>query len=95
MKDPRESLDPVLVRNDAKDRAERTLAQGLIIDLLVALGLALTSFLTDLGDSEIFSRAAWVGFAGLLTKSLLQAAASWFMRLRVTPKIDRSEIPVE
>ncbi len=70
------------IETDARDRAWRTFLQGLALDLLVAVAAAL---LVWLPDADVTSRQAWVVLGVTLTKTILQAAASYVMRLKVAP----------
>ena len=73
-------------RADARNRALRTLLQGLATDVLVALAAALLAWLPD---ADITSREAWAAIGVTLAKTALTAAASWVMRA----KLDASGLP--
>ena len=78
------SADPE-VRVDALDRAKRTITQGLVIDLAVALGLVLAAWVVEVPDDALPSSAMWLALGVAVGKSFVQAFASWLMRLRVAP----------
>ena len=71
---------------DAKNRAWRTLLQGLATDVLVALAAALLAWLPD---ADITSREAWTVIGVTLAKTALTTVASWVMRA----KLDASGLP--
>ena len=75
-----------ILRNDAKNRAIRTLYQGLFLDVLIAVGASLSAWLAT---DPTFEKAAWVALGVAVTKSVLQAVAAWLMRL----KLDQSSFP--
>ena len=75
-----------LLATDARNRAARTLYQGLVLDVLVAIGVALAAWLPD---ADVTAGEAWAILAASLAKSVLQAGASWLMRL----KLDGSQVP--
>jgi len=74
---------PVQVLSDAKDRAWRTVLQGLAIDLATALVLSLAVLLTRIDWTWAF----WGALGLAVAKSLIQATVAFFMRLLVKPKI--------
>ena len=59
---------------DARNRALRTLLQGLATDVLVALAAVLLAWLPD---ADITSREAWAVVGVNLAKTALTTAASW------------------
>lgn len=73
---------PAPVLSDARDRAWRTVLQGLGIDLATALVLTLAALLTRIDWTWAF----WGAMGLAVAKSLIQAAVSFFMRLLVKPK---------
>lgn len=73
---------PVSTKVDAKSRAVRTFIQGLLVDVAVAVAVALLAWLPD---ADLSTKAAWLILAATLAKSVLTAAASYVMRLKVTP----------
>lgn len=73
---------PAPVVADARDRAWRTVLQGLGIDLATALVLTLAVLLTEVNWTWAF----WGALGLAVAKSLIQAAVSFFMRLLVKPK---------
>jgi hypothetical protein len=72
-----------LVVADAKNRSWRTLVQGLAIDLMYGLIAALAT----LTNNDPMQKTTWILFAGLVIKTLIQSAVSYFARLRITPTI--------
>lgn len=70
------------VQTDAKNRAARTALQGLAVDVLVAVAAALLLWLPD---ADLSSREAWIVLGTSLAKTILTAAASYVMRLKVSP----------
>lgn len=70
------------VQADARSRAKRTLLQGLIVDVLIAVAAALLAWLPD---ADLTSREALAAFGLVLIKTVLTAVASYVMRLRVAP----------
>lgn len=70
------------VQADAQARAGRTLLQGLAVDLLVAIATALLFWLPD---ADLSSKEAWIVLGTSLAKTVLTAAASYVMRLKVDP----------
>ena len=66
---------------DAKSRAWRTLAQGLALDVLVAVVMVLASSIGDLQWTT-----AWFSALGLLiAKSAVHAAVAYLARIFVPP----------
>jgi hypothetical protein len=78
--------DSAAIHADAWDRAKRTLKTGLLLDILVAVGFALSAWLADASDNDIPTVVAVTGLAVSLGKSVLQAVASWLLRLKSTPQ---------
>lgn len=78
--------DPT-VRADAKDRAKRTVVQGLILDMAVALGLAVSTWVVDVPDDTLPTGAKWLVLGIAVGKSVVQAGVSWLMRLKVAPEV--------
>ena len=74
------------LQTDAKNRAWRTLLQGLATDVLVAVAAVLLAWLPD---ADITSAEAWTVVAVTLAKTALTTAASWIMRA----KLDGSSLP--
>lgn len=68
------------LRADAKNRAWRTLLQGLATDVLVALAAVLLAWLPD---ADITSGEAWTVIGVTLAKTALTTAASWAMRAKL------------
>lgn len=76
-----------LVVADAKSRSWRTLVQGLIFDVFAAVVAAVAL----LSGADPFVRETWIAFGVLLTKSVVSAVISYFMRLKVTPTMKNDE----
>ena len=68
---------------DARSRAWRTLAQGLLVDVLAAVVLAVGPSL--LGGDFAFTRAYWLALAGLAAKSAVTAVVAYVMRRVIPP----------
>ena len=66
---------------DARQRSYRSLLQGLGIDVGVAIILSLATLIGDLR----WTREYWLLLGATVLKSLVQAAASYVMRLYVRP----------
>lgn len=66
---------------DARNRAWRTLLQGLGIDVAVAVVAVLTPLLTNIEWTQAF----WLGVAGLVGKSVVQAVVAYVARKVVPP----------
>lgn len=75
---------------DAKNRAWRTLLQGLATDVLVASAAALLAWLPD---ADITSGEAWTVIGLTLAKTALTTAASWVMRAKLDPSRVRTPLP--
>ena len=71
-----------LTKSDAKDRAWRTLLQGLAIDVAVTLVL----FLYTATASIEWTKAYWTLLGLSLAKTVIQTAVSSLMRRLVPPK---------
>ena len=71
---------------DARNRASRSLYQGLLVDVLVAVAVALLAWLPD---ADITTTEAWGILGVAVAKTVLQAVASYVMRL----KLDASPLP--
>ena len=67
---------------DAKNRAGRTLWQGLGIDVGIAVLGALSLWIVT---DDPFSKPALAGLAVLVVKSVLQAALAYVARIKITP----------
>jgi hypothetical protein len=66
---------------DAKNRAWRTLLQGLLIDVAAALVLVLTPALTTVEWTPAF----WAGVGALAAKSVIQAVVAFVARKVMPP----------
>lgn len=69
---------------DAWVRACRTFYTLVGIDILFAVGTGLNGALND--GMDVMSGEFWVFALGLVVKSLVAGIATFFLRLRVTPK---------
>jgi hypothetical protein len=67
---------------DARNRAVRTLVQSLLVDVALALVLALTPVLADIK----WERSYWVAVGLLAARSVITAVLSWAARKLVPPK---------
>lgn len=74
------------LKADARNRALRSIVQGLAVDVLVAVATALLLWLPD---ADLSSREAWIVLGTALAKTVMQAVASYVMRL----KLDGSAVP--
>lgn len=72
---------PLPAAADASNRAWRTLMQGLLLDVLVAVGMVLVTSLT----SVEWTRKYWLALAALLLKTTIQAVVSYLSRKIVPP----------
>lgn len=70
------------VQADAKQRAKRTLIQGIALDVAVAVAVALLAWLPD---ADLTNKQAWIILGTSLAKTVLTAVASYVMRLKVAP----------
>jgi len=68
-------------RSDARNRAWRSLLQGLGIDVAVAVVLVMSTAVTNLE----WSRGFWVTLSLSLAKTVIQSIVAYFMRLLVPP----------
>ncbi len=71
------------VRDDARERAWRTLWQGFIVDGLSAAGAGL---LLLLATGDLTSPLFWSAAGLMVAKSMLTAFASYLARLKSAPK---------
>ncbi|WP_263729946.1 hypothetical protein [Cellulomonas sp. SG140] len=76
------------VRADARERALRTLWTSLGVDLAVAVGVVLSTWIVD---ADLSSPAAWTGLGLLVARSAITSVASYLVRMKVTPAITASE----
>lgn len=74
------------LKADARNRALRSIVQGLAVDVLVAVATALLLWLPD---ADLSSGEAWIVLGVALAKTVMQAVASYVMRL----KLDGSPVP--
>lgn len=71
---------------DARNRALRSFLQGLGLDVLTAVAVAITLWLPD---ADLSSRDAWIVLATGLARTVLGTAASYVMRAF----LDKSSVP--
>ena len=76
-----------LVKQDALNRALRTLWTSIGVDAVFATG---TGTLLLLNDYDPTSPLFWGAVGALAVRSLVTAAASYMVRLKVTPKAPES-----
>jgi hypothetical protein len=79
---------PAEIHADAKNRSVRTLAQGLAIDLLVAVGATIVAVVATWDGDDILALSSWVVLGAAVGKSVLTAGASYLARLKLPPKED-------
>ncbi len=70
------------VKADATERSIRTLFTGAGLDVAIAIAAAILSWLPA---ADVSSRTAWIVLATALVKTILQAVASYVLRLKVAP----------
>ncbi len=81
---------PEAVRADARNRALRTFAQGLALDLLAALVVVLLPAVTSIE----WTSAYWLALLASLGRSLVQALVSYVARYVVPPADEQGdEVP--
>jgi hypothetical protein len=81
-KTPEVPESPATVQSDAKDRAWRTLIQGLLLDLSVAIVLVLAPAVSAVEWTSEY----WTALGLLVAKSAVQSLVSYLMRTLVKPK---------
>lgn len=69
---------------DASNRAWRTFLQGLLLDVVVALVLVMS---TATSATIEWTRTYWLALASLGAKSAIQAGVSYLARKLVPPKL--------
>ena len=72
------------VTADAKNRAWRTFAQGLLVDVVAAIVLVVGPALT--ASDFAWSKAYWLTVGGLLAKTVLTSVVSYVGR-KVAPPV--------
>lgn len=83
-------MDPKL---DARNRAWRTLVQGLLIDVLAAVLLVALPAIN--GSDFAWTAAFWLTLGGLAAKSALTAALSYIARQVLPPALPPTRVDVE
>ena len=68
---------------DARNRAWRTLAQGLAVDLVATLAAVLVVALADIEWTSTY----WLGVASLVGKTTITSAVSYVARILVPPSV--------
>lgn len=71
------------VAADARNRAVRTFLQGLAVDVVLAVAVALSAALADPGFA--WSAGYWRLLGLSLAKTVLMTVAAYVMRLKVPP----------
>lgn len=71
------------VNKDAKNRAWRTVAAGLAIDVATALVIVLLPLVSSVEWTDTY----WITLASLAGKSVVQSVIAYFFRLLVKPKV--------
>jgi hypothetical protein len=72
-------------RQDAKNRAGRTLVQGLAVTALVAVAATVNGVVTTWTGDDVTNGGAWVALGTSCVVSLLTAASSYVARLLAPP----------
>lgn len=75
---------PNAVVRDAGNRAWRTLAQGLLVDVTAATAVAVAAAIA--GGIE-WTQAYWLGLSLAVGKSVITAAVSYVARLALPPEV--------
>lgn len=70
------------VKASALERAKRTFLTGVGLDVAIAVAAAV---LVWLPAADLATTTAWIVLATSLVKTIMQAVASYVVRLRVTP----------
>lgn len=82
-----------LDRADARQRATRTLIQGLAVDLALTLAVAIATavmpIVTSADASAFLTPALWLAVAAAVIKSGMVAGVAWVARLRAEPPAPR------
>lgn len=68
---------------DAAVRAMRTFYTSVGVDIAVAIGAGI---LLALNSGDVMTPAFWVGVLALVVRSTVTGIATYFVRLKVTPK---------
>lgn len=71
----------------AKSRSLRTLLQGLAFDVILGIVVIVGPIVAGL---DLSTGAGWAILGGSIAKSILTSVASYVMRLKVTPKYDKT-----
>lgn len=75
-------------RAAALERAKRSLWQGLALDVVVAVAAALLAWIPE---ADVATSTAWLLLATTLIKTVLQAAASYVLRLKLQPATELAD----
>jgi len=70
---------------DARNRAWRTLAQGLLVDVAIAVVVGAGTAIA--GETIAWTAPFWLGVAGLTVRSAATAAVSYFARRVLPPAV--------
>lgn len=76
-------------RIDARDRAWRTLAQGVLVDVLIAVGLL---FYTAFDEVDGWGGLQWKVLSFTITKSIIMTVVSYVMRLTKEPALSPAPV---
>lgn len=77
-------ITPPSTRADARNRAWRTLAQGLLVDVLAGVTLAVGPALAD--EHFAFTAPYWAFVGALAAKTAVQTVVAWAARHLVPPQ---------
>lgn len=73
---------PADASTDAKNRAWRTFLQGLLLDVVTTVAVAVAAQLSDIR----WTKEYWLGVAALVGKSVVMAVVAYVMRKVAPPK---------
>lgn len=85
-------MTPAPVKAAARERSLRTFLQGLGVDLLIAVAVVV---LAQVPGADLSSGAAWIALSLAVGKSVLMAAASYVMRLKLKPSEETATAGLE
>lgn len=77
------SIDQYKAAQDARSRALRTLAQGLLVDVAATVSVALVAVVSDIQ----WTQAYWIGVASLAAKTAITTGVSYAARKLVPPAV--------
>lgn len=70
----------------AKNRSWRTFLAGMGLDVVFAL----VAVIGTLGNIDFFSKAGWITFVVLVTKTVIQSIVAYVARIKVAPPYEKS-----